>query len=690
MEQNVNYPHAIKQPRQRVGHSVRIAAVAVLVLFVAIGLSGCALETPTRTTFTRTPPPTATPAVTTTPVPVVPPSATLPVVRPSATPELGGKIVVVAPGATDLGWWASSDVGGIHLGDSFLYSGYVDDEVFVSAMRFDLRQVPRGAPIRAATLELTGLRDDKLDPAADAQWTIQFLDPKTLKDFVRSDFQTVFNAPAAVTLFPTLAAKDLGVRQVNAMTLDATAREWISQQMLDGATSVIVRLTGPVSGQPSLFAWDSGSGQMTQGSGPRLVVQMGAPPATPPPLPTLPTLVVTSTPTPANILTVAANALTATALARGGTSEPSQYAVVTATPERLVITYTPVPQNGATATAQAAYATAVAVTTGTFTPMPKNAITPIVVLPTPMPENVLTAAAQMVAAVAEIARNGTPTPLPYSAVVATVTPTPLVLVSTPRPLNVATARAMIAYATAAAMTTGTPTPLPPSVATPTSPPPTPLLVYLDEQLTAAATPTATPGAAMPRELMGKVLFLSDRDGSTRLYALDPTNGRLAYLTEAWPYLLAKNRQMNSADGKYNLSVQQRIDNARPDDADPQVPGVFVRDNEFRTSRLLTPVKDWSYDPAFALQGNRVVFVSNEPGNDEIYTVDISGANMRRLTNNTWEWDKHPTWSPDGSQILFWSNRDSGRRQLWSMSADGKNQRPFFPSNFNDWDPVWVK
>jgi TolB protein len=248
----------------------------------------------------------------------------------------------------------------------------------------------------------------------------------------------------------------------------------------------------------------------------------------------------------------------------------------------------------------------------------------------------------------------------------------------------------VAYATAAAMTTGTPTPLPPSVATPTSPPQTPLLVYLDDLLVATATPTATPGATMPRELLGKVLFLSDREEQTRLYALDPANGRLAYLTEAWPYLLAKNRQMNSADGKYSLSVQERIDNIRPDDANPQVPGVFLRDNGFRTSRLLTPVNGWSFDPAFAPQGNRVVFVANEPGNDEIYTVDVSGANIQRLTNNSWEWDKHPTWSPDGSQILFWSNRESGRRQLWIMSADGKNQRPFFPSGSNDWDPVWVK
>ena len=691
MQQELGYPSASDRPRRRV-QDFRIAALAVLLLLVTAGVSGCAMETPTRTTYTRTPVATNTPVATPTPVPVAQPSATLPVVRPTATPEPGGKILILTPGAADAGWWSSGDVTGIRLGDSFLHSGYFDDEVFVSAVRLDLRQVPRGATIRNAALELTGLRDDRLDLTSEsAKWNVQLIDPKEITDFARSNFQELYNAPASVTLFPSLTAKDLGVRRVNTLTFDATARDWLSRQVLDGVTSVIVRLTGPDGAPTSLFAWDSGSGQMTGGAAPRLVLNMGAPPATPPPLPTRPTLVVTSTPTPANVLTVAANALTGTAIARGGTSAPSQFAVVTATPDqRVVITYTPVPQNGATATAQAAYATAVAVTTGTFTPMPKDAVTPIVVLPTPMPENVLTAAVQMVAAAAEIARRGLSTPLPYNAVIATVTPTPLVLVNTPRPLNVATARAQVAYATAAAMTTGTPTPLPPSVATPTSPPPTPLLVYLDDLLLASATPTATPGAAMPRELLGKVLFLSDRDGSARLYALDPANGRLAYLTEAWPYLLAKSRQMNSAHGKYNLSVQQRIDNARPDDPNPQVPGVFLRDNEFRTSRLLTPVKGWSYDPAFALQGNRVVFVSNEPGNDEIYTVDVNGTNMQRLTSNTWEWDKHPTWSPDGSQILFWSNRDSGHRQLWIMSADGKNQRPFLPSGFNDWDPVWVK
>jgi TolB protein len=49
----------------------------------------------------------------------------------------------------------------------------------------------------------------------------------------------------------------------------------------------------------------------------------------------------------------------------------------------------------------------------------------------------------------------------------------------------------------------------------------------------------------------------------------------------------------------------------------------------------------------------LTFVSNRDGNDEIYVADWEGANQRRLTNNT-AVDGNPSFSPDGKQIVFFS------------------------------------
>ena len=38
--------------------------------------------------------------------------------------------------------------------------------------------------------------------------------------------------------------------------------------------------------------------------------------------------------------------------------------------------------------------------------------------------------------------------------------------------------------------------------------------------------------------------------------------------------------------------------------------------------------------------------------------DVYKRQPQQLTDNTYEWDKSPSWSPDGTQIVFGSNRES--------------------------------
>ncbi|MCB9506324.1 MAG: PD40 domain-containing protein [Myxococcales bacterium] len=77
------------------------------------------------------------------------------------------------------------------------------------------------------------------------------------------------------------------------------------------------------------------------------------------------------------------------------------------------------------------------------------------------------------------------------------------------------------------------------------------------------------------------------------------------------------------------------------------------------------------------------------GNSEIYILDATGQSIvRRCTDNDAE-DTSPTWSPDGSQIAFTSDR-SGGPQIFVMNADCSNQhRVTFAGAYNtepDWSP----
>lgn len=58
---------------------------------------------------------------------------------------------------------------------------------------------------------------------------------------------------------------------------------------------------------------------------------------------------------------------------------------------------------------------------------------------------------------------------------------------------------------------------------------------------------------------------------------------------------------------------------------------------------------------------------------DIYSTNADGADRRQLTTDP-ERDARPTFSPDGSRIVFTSHRDSGGR-IYIMNADGSGQAP---------------
>jgi Tol biopolymer transport system component/DNA-binding winged helix-turn-helix (wHTH) protein len=91
-------------------------------------------------------------------------------------------------------------------------------------------------------------------------------------------------------------------------------------------------------------------------------------------------------------------------------------------------------------------------------------------------------------------------------------------------------------------------------------------------------------------------------------------------------------------------------------------------------------------PVWSPDGSRIAFWSNRDGKAEIYVVNADGSNLSRLTNNLSD-DYGPRWSPDGRRILFDSERD-GNREVYLMDADGGNQTRLTRNNANDSATSW--
>lgn len=80
--------------------------------------------------------------------------------------------------------------------------------------------------------------------------------------------------------------------------------------------------------------------------------------------------------------------------------------------------------------------------------------------------------------------------------------------------------------------------------------------------------------------------------------------------------------------------------------------------------------DWSPD------GERLAFSCNTTGTmagHEICVMNANGTGMAQLTQNL-QADLSPSWSPDGERIAFQRQVSPGRVQIWSMNANGTDQK----------------
>lgn len=85
-------------------------------------------------------------------------------------------------------------------------------------------------------------------------------------------------------------------------------------------------------------------------------------------------------------------------------------------------------------------------------------------------------------------------------------------------------------------------------------------------------------------------------------------------------------------------------------------------------------------------GQRIAFVSDSGGDNDIYVFEISTGEIDKLVETTTtEWN--PVWSPDGTQLAFVSDF-SGSFDVYIVNADGSGMRQMTKYPQSEWHPSW--
>jgi TolB protein len=106
-------------------------------------------------------------------------------------------------------------------------------------------------------------------------------------------------------------------------------------------------------------------------------------------------------------------------------------------------------------------------------------------------------------------------------------------------------------------------------------------------------------------------------------------------------------------------------------------GMFITRSAMRGRRV---IEGNGLNMAPAVCDGRIYFTSSRDGNSEIYSADMEGRNVRRLTDHP-AIDVSPACAPNG-KLVFVSARH-GTPQVWMMDRDGTNPRRIsFKGNHN--------
>ncbi|MEO8347651.1 MAG: hypothetical protein ABI610_01970 [Acidobacteriota bacterium] len=174
--------------------------------------------------------------------------------------------------------------------------------------------------------------------------------------------------------------------------------------------------------------------------------------------------------------------------------------------------------------------------------------------------------------------------------------------------------------------------------------------------------------------LSTIVFVSDRDGSKDIYAMDFDGRSVRRLTTVRSLALSPS---GSRTGKVAFTSYGKL-----------FPQIWLMNSDGKDKREVPTGVGLNASPSLSPDATQIAFSGSAKGTTDIYVVSAGGGGIRRLTT-TRAIEASPAWSPTGRQILYTSDQ-SGNPQIHTVDPEGSGaRRVTFAGNWNDeasWSP----